>query len=101
MKCRNERGFFIEKISEAFPHLTRRFIGKGDPQDAGGWYSTFCNQVLHAVHYHTCLAGTGAGKDQQRALPMEDSLTLRLIEVSKVQSSTSFMMGNGRVREPY
>ena len=69
-----------DDIIHSFPHFSRRLIGKGYGQDIPGVYTFLFYQVSDPVGQHTGLAASRAGKDQHRAIRMEHSFLLPVIQ---------------------
>ena len=66
-RCVIERGPLRERIEYASCHVGCGGFGEGDAKDLRGICAAQ-QQVDHALDQHMCLAGTGIGGDEHRAL---------------------------------
>ena len=71
--------FFVDQLSETFPHLPCRFVGKGQSEDLFRQ-----NAVGDHAGDSKCddpgFAGSGTGEDQNRSLMSSGGFSLRRVE---------------------
>ena len=69
-----------EKVLDTAAHHLRGLVGEGDCEDLAGACTAGFDQPGKPVSQHASLAGTGAGKHQERTAVVSHGLTLRLVQ---------------------